>query len=152
MLNFRGSLILQISNFRENGYILVHLLLFRLLLFSFVYCCFVYSAFLLLFASICMSLLKYQHFFMGLEVLGVFLQRGSALRWRVGQDTVGRTIPFGITQWCVLAHSPSLAPTRRVFRLKVKGLKTIQEKFSNNEYSVDKYFSALSNWVGFRKL
>ena len=29
--------------------------------------------------------------------------------------------------------------------------KTIQEKFSN-EYSLDEYISALSNWVGFRKL
>ena len=43
-------------------------------------------------------------------------------------------------------------PTRRVFRQKEKRLKTIQEKFSNNEYSLDEYISALSNWVGFRKL
>ena len=43
-------------------------------------------------------------------------------------------------------------PTRRVFRQKEKRLKTIQEKFSNNEYSLDEYISTLSNWVGFRKL
>ena len=42
--------------------------------------------------------------------------------------------------------------TRRVFRQKEKRLKTIQEKFSNNEHSLDEYISALSNWVGFRKL
>lgn len=44
-----------------------------------------------------------------------------------------------------------VAPTRRVFRQKEKRLKTIQE-FLNNEYALDEYISALSNWVGFRKL
>ena len=39
-----------------------------------------------------------------------------------------------------------VVPTRRVFRQR---LKTIQEKFSN-VYSI--FRSALSNWVGFRKL
>ena len=38
------------------------------------------------------------------------------------------------------------APTRRVFRQKEKRLKTIQERFSNNEWSLDEYTSALSNW------
>ena len=33
-----------------------------------------------------------------------------------------------------------------------KTIKTIQEKFSNSDYSLDEYISALSNWVGFRKL
>ena len=42
-----------------------------------------------------------------------------------------------------------VAPTRRVFRLKEKRLRTIQEKFANNEYTLDEYI-ALSNWVGFR--
>jgi len=37
-------------------------------------------------------------------------------------------------------------PTRRVFRQKEKRLKTIQEKFLN-EYSLDEYISAHSNWV-----
>ena len=46
---------------------------------------------------------------MGLEVLGVFLQRGSALQWRVGQDTAGRTIPFGITWWCFFSTRANLA-------------------------------------------
>ena len=97
MLNFRGSLICKFLTIRENGYILVHLLLFHLattVLSTPVLSTVVSST--QHFTSISMSLLKYQHFFMGLEVLGVFLQRGSALRWRVGQDTTGRTIPFGI--------------------------------------------------------
>ena len=32
-----------------------------------------------------------------------------------------------------------VAPTRRMFTQKEKRLKTIQEKFSNNEYSLDEY-------------
>ena len=44
-----------------------------------------------------------------------------------------------------------VVPTKRVFRQKQKRLKT-EEKFSNNEFSLDEYINALSNWVGFRKL
>ena len=36
-----------------------------------------------------------------------------------------------------------VAPTRRVFRHKEKRLKTIQETFLNNKYSLDEYISAL---------
>ncbi len=43
-----------------------------------------------------------------------------------------------------------VAPTCRVFRLKEKRLKTIQEKFSNNDYTLEEFNKALSNWVGFR--
>ena len=41
-------------------------------------------------------------------------------------------------------------PIRKVFRLKERRLKTIQQKFSNTEYTLQEYIDALSNWVGFR--
>ena len=38
-----------------------------------------------------------------------------------------------------LAAGGVVEPTRQVFRQKEKRLKAIQEKFSNNEYSLDEY-------------
>ena len=32
----------------------------------------------------------------------------------------------------------------------LKRLRKIKEKFENNDYSLDQYISAVSNWVGFR--
>ena len=43
-----------------------------------------------------------------------------------------------------------LAPTRKGYRTKEKRLKTIQQKFTNGEYSLEEYVTALSYWVGFR--
>ena len=43
-----------------------------------------------------------------------------------------------------------LAPTRKAYRAKEKRLKTIQQKFTNNEYSLEEYVTAVSCWVGFR--
>ena len=43
-----------------------------------------------------------------------------------------------------------LAPTRKAYRTKEKRLKTIQQKFTNDEYSSEEYVTALSYWVGFR--
>ena len=43
-----------------------------------------------------------------------------------------------------------LAPTRKAYRTKEKRLKTIQQKFVNDEYSLEEYVTALSYWVGFR--
>ena len=43
-----------------------------------------------------------------------------------------------------------LAPTRKAYRTKVKRLKTIQQKFTNSEYSLEEYVTALSYRVGFR--
>ena len=43
-----------------------------------------------------------------------------------------------------------LAPTRKVQRTKEKRLKTIQQKFTNDEYSLEEYVTTLSYWVRFR--
>ena len=43
-----------------------------------------------------------------------------------------------------------LAPTRKANRTKEKRLKTIQQKLTNDEYSLEEYITALSYRVGFR--
>ena len=43
-----------------------------------------------------------------------------------------------------------LAPTRKVYRTKEKRLKTIQQKFTDDEYSLEEYTNAFSYWVEFR--
>ena len=43
-----------------------------------------------------------------------------------------------------------LVPTRKAYRTKEKRMKTIQQKFTNGEYSLEEYVTALSYWVGFR--
>ena len=72
---------------------------------------------------------------MGHEVLGVFLLGTSTDIDCMQLEAVG-----------------AVAPIRCVFRQKEKRLKTIQDNFSNNEYSLDEHIGALSNLVGFRKL
>ena len=42
------------------------------------------------------------------------------------------------------------APTRKAYRTKEKRLKTIQQKFTDDEYSLEEYTTAFSYWVGFR--
>ena len=42
-----------------------------------------------------------------------------------------------------------LPPTRKVYRTKEKRLKIIKQKFTNGEYSLEEYVTALSYWVGF---
>ena len=37
-----------------------------------------------------------------------------------------------------------LAPTRKAYRTKEKRLKSIQQKFTNDEYSLEEYVTALS--------
>ena len=43
-----------------------------------------------------------------------------------------------------------LAPTRKAHITKEKRLKTNQQKFINDEYSLEEYVTALRYWVGFR--
>ena len=52
--------------------------------------------------------------------------------------------------WRQLEAGRVLAPTRKVYRTKEKRLQTIQQKFTNDEYSLEKYITALSYLVGFR--
>ena len=43
-----------------------------------------------------------------------------------------------------------LAPTRKAHRTQEKMLKTIQQKSTNDKYSLEEFVTALSYWVGFR--
>ena len=43
-----------------------------------------------------------------------------------------------------------LAPTKKAYRTKEKRLKTIQQKFTNDKYSLEEYVTAISYCVRFR--
>ena len=136
------------------GNILVRLLLFHLLPFcllytcSFDYCHFVYSMFLLLFAFICNIVIKLILIYHGFACLCCSF--GNSFK----EDPLFTEQAATEVSSLQLEAGGAVAPKRRVFRQKQKRLKTIQEKFSNNHYSLDEHtcISALSNWVGFRKL
>ena len=124
-----------------HGNILVCLLLFHLYpdLSTVVLSAQRFYFYLLLFAALLWFTMVLHAF---VEVLRVFLQGTSTdIIWCTNTKIKGFCFSwkhfFMFQRW--------------VFRQNKKRLKTIQEKFSNNEYSLDEYVSALSNWVGFRK-
>ena len=126
------------------------LLLFRLLQVRLVL--FVYSTFFLLFASICSIVVKFWftkdlHAFV--EVFGGIAHPLTSNDVQIPKIDSNIVELFKTEQAATevsllqLETGGVVAPTRRVFRHKEKRLKTIQEKFLNNEYSLDEYISAL---------